>query len=163
MTSHSETWENVLTLSQVTKVKVQTIMEHLAHIEGLTVQQMLVLFSVHNHTVSTVGDVSKKFLLQQANISALTKKLEVEGLLMRERNQVDVRVVNLSLTAAGEKKVKCLLTVIEEMYRKISTDNSVTFNVEEVKRGFHALSEMVDYFYEDAFREDVLHSLKSKK
>ena len=162
MTSHSETWNNVLTLSQVTKVKVQTIMEHLACTEELTVQQMIVLFSVYNHTTSTVGEVSKKFLLQQANISALTKKMELLGLLKRERNQADVRVVNLVLTTVGQQKVTSLLARMEKMYQKISTDKEINFDVAEIKRGFFALSEMIDYFYADAFHEEMTEAMRSK-
>lgn len=163
MSSHTEAWDNILTLSQVTKVKVQTIMDHLACSEELTAQQMVVLFSIHTHAVSTIGDVSKKILLQQANMSALLKKMEQQGLLKRERNQEDVRIVNLSLTDDGREKVGRILIIIEEMYQKISNDKEIEFDLAEIQRGFLALSQMIDYFYEDQFKEDLLLSLKNKK
>lgn len=160
MALHSETWNNVLTLSQVTKVKVQSILEHLACTEELTVQQMIVLFNIHSHTVSNVGDISKKILLKQANISTLIKKMEILGLLERKKNQTDVRVVDLSLTSKGEQKVNNILTIIEDMYCKISKDKDTKFDAEEIKCGFLALSRMIDYFYEYTFLEEIINSFE---
>ena len=151
MLAHAQMWNHVLTVCSVTKVKLQTILDQLASTEELTGQQMVVLFGVHNHTVSTVGEISKTFLLQQANISALTKKLEAGGLLTRARNEVDVRIVDLSLTAAGHEKVQRLIVRIEEIYHNLLADESGEFNVAEIQSGFAALSKMIDYLYEQKF------------
>lgn len=46
------------------------------------------------------------------------------------------------------------------MYYKISEDKYVKFCVEELKRGFLALSRIIDYFCEYTFLEELINSFK---
>ncbi|MGL4644529.1 MAG: MarR family winged helix-turn-helix transcriptional regulator, partial [Vagococcus fluvialis] len=91
-------WNQALIDGAITRVKLQNILDKLAETEDLTGQQMVVLLGLRSNGVSNVGQISDTFLLKQTNVSSLIKKLELNGLLTRQRNGEDVRIVDLSLT-----------------------------------------------------------------
>lgn len=68
---------------------------------GLTYPQylvFLVLWETDGLTVKAVGD---KLFLDSGTITPLIKRLEVRGLVRRERDRVDERLVRIWLTEAG--------------------------------------------------------------
>ena len=144
-------WNQALIVGAVTRVKLQNILDKLAETEGLTGQQMVVLLGLHNNEVSSVGQISDTFLLKQTNVSTLIKKMESMELLTRHRNGEDVRIVDLSLTEKGNEKVEHIIKRIEKSYQKISQDNSIQFEFEELKRSFSDVSQIIDYFYKQEF------------
>ncbi len=90
---------------QTLKAKTERLLTPLAQREGLTSLQMCVL--LHLYQADTpVGTVSQVTGMGQANASALCKKLEEAGYLIRARSERDRRVVNLSLTEAGRGAVE---------------------------------------------------------
>lgn len=97
-------WNQALIDGAITRVKLQNILDKLAETEDLTGQQMVVLLGLRNNGVSNVGQISDTFLLKQTNVSSLITKLELNGLLTRQRNGEDVRIVDLSLTEKEMRK-----------------------------------------------------------
>ncbi len=69
---------------------------------GLTPVQYATLLYIWRNKGSNVGALARDTGLGQANTSTLCKRLEREGLLLRERSSADERVVMLALTGAGE-------------------------------------------------------------
>jgi DNA-binding MarR family transcriptional regulator len=90
-------------------------------------------------------------LLKQTNVSSLIKKLESNGLLTRQRNGEDVRIVDLSLTEKGNEKVDRLIERIEKSYQKLMQANSVQFEFEELRKSFLEISQIIDYLYKQEF------------
>jgi len=133
------------------RVKLQNILDKLAETEDLTGQQMVVLLGLRNNGVSNVGQISDTFLLKQTNVSSLIKKLELNGLLTRQRNGEDVRIVDLSLTEKGNEKVDRLIERIEKSYQKLMQANSVQFEFEELRKSFLEISQIIDYLYKQEF------------
>ncbi|MBO0442796.1 MarR family winged helix-turn-helix transcriptional regulator [Vagococcus fluvialis] len=144
-------WNQALIDGAITRVKLQNILDKLAETEDLTGQQMVVLLGLRNNGVSNVGQISDTFLLKQTNVSTLIKKLELNGLLTRQRNGEDVRIVDLSLTEKGNEKVDRLIERIEKSYQKLMQANSVQFEFEELRKSFLEISQIIDYLYKQEF------------
>lgn len=144
-------WNQALVFGAITRVKLQHILDKLAETEDLTGQQMVVLLGLRNNGVSSVGKISDTFLLKQTNVSSLIKKMEQTGLLMRQRNGEDVRIVDLSLTEEGNEKVDRLIERIEASCQKLKDDNSIQFEFEELRKSFLDISQIIDYFYKQEF------------
>lgn len=144
-------WNQALIDGAITRVKLQNILDKLAETENLTGQQMVVLLGLRNNGVSNVGQISDTFLLKQTNVSSLIKKLELNGLLTRQRNGEDVRIVDLSLTEKGNEKVDRLVERIEKSYQKLMQANSVQFEFEELRKSFLEISQIIDYLYKQEF------------
>ena len=70
---------------------------------GLTNLQMGVLGSVARRANSTVGEVALDRMVVRPAASRLVNELVKKGLLRREHDQQDRRVVRLHLTAEGER------------------------------------------------------------
>ncbi|WP_338663245.1 MarR family transcriptional regulator [Pararoseomonas sp. SCSIO 73927] len=68
---------------------------------GLTYPQFLVMLTLWDEDGQTVGQVSDRLLLESSTITPLLKRLEVAGLLKRERDRTDERVVRVRLSEAG--------------------------------------------------------------
>ncbi|MBO0437867.1 MarR family winged helix-turn-helix transcriptional regulator [Vagococcus fluvialis] len=144
-------WNQALIDGAITRVKLQNILDKLAETEDLTGQQMVVLLGLRNNGVSNVGQISDTFLLKQTNVSSLIKKLELNGLLTRQRNGEDVRIIDLSLTEKGNEKVDRLIERIEKSYQKLMQANSVQFEFEELRKSFLEISQIIDYLYKQEF------------
>jgi MarR family 2-MHQ and catechol resistance regulon transcriptional repressor len=80
-------------------------------IGDLTPSQFAVLEAVYHLGPLTQGEVSAKVLKSVSNITTVIDNLEREGLVRRERDRKDRRVVYIYLTEAGKNKVETVLPV----------------------------------------------------
>ncbi len=82
--------------------------EEQADAVGLTPAQHQLLLAVRGHDGRqgpTVGDVADSLLLQHHSAVGLVDRTEESGLVRRERDPDDQRVVRLRLTATGTRKL----------------------------------------------------------
>lgn len=70
---------------------------------GLTYPQYLCLLVLWEGDGITVGELGKRLDLDTGTLSPLLKRLEARGLLLRQRQSSDERVVRLVLTGAGQE------------------------------------------------------------
>jgi len=70
---------------------------------GITAQQMGILMSMRGGETQTPFELSKLLGIDTGLMTRMLDKLEDRGLLQRTRSLEDRRVVNLTLTRAGEK------------------------------------------------------------
>jgi len=78
---------------------------------GLTYPQYLVLSVLWEEDGRTISAIAGRLALESSTITPLVKRLEVARLVARQRNAVDERQVNVSLTAKGRglrKEASCL-------------------------------------------------------
>jgi len=75
----------------------------------LTYSQFAVLEALYHLGPMTAGDVSQKILKSGSNLTLVVDNLERDGLVRRERDSKDRRVVHVHLTEAGKGKVKAVL------------------------------------------------------
>ena len=132
--------KDVVFKSHILKGKLQQMGVRLAKQEGLTGQEFAVLIGIKTQKFHHIGDVADFLSMKQANASALCKRMEQDGYILREKNEIDVRVVNLKLDPKGEKKLKSILKRVEA-HQKISSSQK---NLLKVVEGMDALMTFID-------------------
>jgi len=75
----------------------------------LTPSQFAVLEALYHLGSLTQGEVSTKVLKSGSNMTTVIDNLERDGLVRRERDAKDRRVINVHLTEAGSQKVDAVL------------------------------------------------------
>lgn len=78
-------------------------------IGNLTFSQFAVLEALYHLGPMTAGEVSQKILKSGSNLTTVIDNLERDGLVRRERDKNDRRVVNVHLTEAGTSKIEAVL------------------------------------------------------
>jgi DNA-binding MarR family transcriptional regulator len=68
---------------------------------GITYPQYLVLLVLWEHTELTVSEIGAQLFLDSATLTPLLKRMEAQGLLVRNRAKFDERQVVVSLTEEG--------------------------------------------------------------
>lgn len=72
-------------------------------VEGLTASQFSTMKVLRIHGALAQRDIAKYILKSGGNITVLVDNLEREGLVMRDRDTKDRRIVYVSLTKRGEE------------------------------------------------------------
>lgn len=76
---------------------------------GITTSQFGVLEALHHLGTLSQIEISRKLLLSTANITTVMQNLEKSGLIRRERDSADQRVVRVSITDSGRTLVEEIL------------------------------------------------------
>jgi MarR family 2-MHQ and catechol resistance regulon transcriptional repressor len=78
-------------------------------IGGLTYSQFAVLEALYHLGSLTQSEISQKVLKSVSNMTTVIDNLERDGLVRRERDANDRRVIHVHLTEAGSSKVEAVL------------------------------------------------------
>ena len=70
---------------------------------GLTYTQYLVMMVLWEKDNISVGTIAQRLDLDSATLTPMLKRLETAGFIARKRNKDDERVVEISLTKAGDE------------------------------------------------------------
>ena len=96
----------------------------------LTYSQFAVLEALYHLGPMTQGEVSQKVLKSGSNMTTVIDNLERDGLVHRERNTNDRRVIHVHLTEAGTSKVEAVLpghvAALVEEFRVLSASEQET-------------------------------------
>lgn len=106
----------------------------------ITYPQYLVLLVLWREDAQSVSQISDKLFLETNTITPLLKRMELKGLVKRERSATDERKVNIVLTQSGidlREKAEC---IPNEIVRQ-SNNSSVT--LEEVMQLKETLYKML--------------------
>lgn len=68
---------------------------------GITYPQFLVLMVLWEHDTVPVGEIARRLQLDAAALTPLVKRLESLGLVTRQRDSRDERIVRISLSPSG--------------------------------------------------------------
>jgi MarR family 2-MHQ and catechol resistance regulon transcriptional repressor len=95
-------------------------LQHRGTMNGLTVSQFGVLETLYHLGPMCPGELSAKLLKSGGNITLVIDNLEKQGLVRREREIEDRRMVLVSLTEAGRELISRLFpghvaAIVEEM------------------------------------------------
>jgi len=74
-----------------------------------TYSQFAVLEALYHLGPMTAGEVSQKILKSGGNLTLVIDNLERDGLVRRERDSKDRRMIHVHLTASGKGKVEAVL------------------------------------------------------
>src|SRR6266511_864210 len=88
---------------------------------NLTYSQFAVLEALYHLGSMTQGEISGKVLKSGSNMTTVIDNLERDGLVRRERDEQDRRVIHVHLTKTGSSKVAAVLPGhIEALVREFS-------------------------------------------
>ncbi|WP_407428004.1 MarR family winged helix-turn-helix transcriptional regulator [Treponema sp.] len=93
---------------------------------NLTYTQYIVMMVMWEDKKLTVGELGKKLFLDTGTLSPLLKSMEEKGLVERNREKVDERVVKISITKNGENLKEKALEIPPQICSclKISTEEA---------------------------------------
>lgn len=83
---------------------------------GVTYPQYLVLLVLWEHAELTVSEIGAQLFLDSATLTPLLKRMEAQGLLVRNRARPDERQVVVSLTEEGTALKRRAKTVPEGVF-----------------------------------------------
>jgi len=78
-------------------------------IGDLTFSQFAVMEALYHLGHMTQGEISAKVLKSGSNMTMVIDNLERDGLVRRERDENDRRVIHVHLTEAGNQKIEAVL------------------------------------------------------
>jgi len=97
---------------------------------SLTPSQFAVLESLYHIGSMTQGEISQKVLKSGSNMTTVIDNLERDGLVKRERDAKDRRVIHVHLTEAGSGKVEAVLpnhvATLVEIFKALSPTEQET-------------------------------------
>lgn len=92
---------------------------------GLTPAQHQLLLAVRGHGADpapTIGEVADYLLLRHHSAVSLVDRAEAAGLVVRERDDDDHRVVRLYLTSTGSERLEALTALHLEELQRLALD-----------------------------------------
>ena len=99
-------------------------------IADLTYSQFAVLEAIYHLGHMTQGEISAKVLKSGSNMTTVIDNLERDGLVRRERDAQDRRVIHVHLTEAGTEKIEAVLpghvTALVEEFKVLSASEQET-------------------------------------
>lgn len=99
--------------------KMETLM-----VQGITGSQFFVMKNIHERGKMTVSEVANELNVSLSAITALTDRLYKTGLIKRDRDEKDRRLVWLTITPQGEKTLQDCGVNRQEVFRKYLGDLS---------------------------------------
>lgn len=105
---------------------------------GLTPMQARILTDVREQE-QTIGGLGKNLCVAGANISAMCRKLEKEGFLMRVRDKMDERVVKVHLSEKGENAILYIEAMLTRKF-DACLKTEPTENINDIIQGLQKLN-----------------------
>ena len=116
-------FRNWIALVRAEKAVVQALTKALAPL-GLKIAQLDILMNVHRHPGLSQQDLARRLLVGRSNITMLLPQLEARGLLRREGDEKDKRVLRLTLTEAGTELLMQALKVHMALIEKAMSQST---------------------------------------
>ena len=99
-------------------------------VSDLTYSQFAVLEALHHLGSMTQGEISSKILKSTSNLTTVIDNLERDGLVRRERDTTDRRVIHVHLTETGKGKIEVVfpnhVAALVEEFRVLSASEQET-------------------------------------
>ncbi len=90
--------------------------KQLSRITGLTMPQLMTMQTLDAEGAITIGVLARKMNLAQATVTSILDRLELKGLVRRERSQTDKRKVLACPTQAGIELLKSAPTTLQDRF-----------------------------------------------
>lgn len=109
--------------------------------QGVTMLQSRTLLELYFREIHTIGSLADCIYVAEANVSAMCKKLESQGLLRRNRDCQDERVVKVCLTDQGARLAQAIDQALNDKFCSISADSGANFP--DIVMGLQRLNELL--------------------
>jgi|SRR5687767_9662278 DNA-binding MarR family transcriptional regulator len=104
--------------------ELQSISKRMVHHIGLTAPQRLAVRFIGRHPRVTAGRLAELLHLHPGTVTGIVRRLELDGLVTRERSREDVRKVHLMLTRPGQIVNRRRRGTVEAAVRRAVADLS---------------------------------------
>lgn len=111
-------FRNWIAVVRAEKAVVRALTRALAPLD-LKIGQLDVLMNLYRHPDMSQHDLARRLLVGRSNITMLLPQLEAQGLLERESDPKDKRIMRLRLTAKGEALLMQALEIYQELIDKV--------------------------------------------
>ena len=101
-------FRNWIALVRAERAVVRELTKALAPLD-LKIGQLDVLMNIYRHPGSSQHEVARKLLVGRSSINMQEPQLEAQGLIRRENDATDRRILRLHLTEEGEKRLMAAL------------------------------------------------------
>lgn len=105
---------------------------------GLQGQELVFLMAIDHMDHPTVGELSKKLNVQQANVSKMIRALELQDLIVKEKDLVDTRSFRLSLSAKA-------IGIKEETHQNMRAHYNKHHDSVDVEVMNHGVQELIKF------------------
>ncbi|MBN2262007.1 MAG: MarR family transcriptional regulator [Prolixibacteraceae bacterium] len=106
---------------------------------SITYPQYLVLMVLWENNHLPVNDIAKKLVLNTNTITPLLKRMEQQGLIMRERSEKDERKVIVHLSEQGTALQEEAARIPEELAKRLSDSNLKLDDLAKLKDSLNLL------------------------
>jgi DNA-binding MarR family transcriptional regulator len=106
---------------------------------SITYPQYLVLMVLWENNHLPVNDIAKKLVLNTNTITPLLKRMEQQGLIMRERSEKDERKVIVHLSEQGMSLQEEAARIPEELVKRLSDSNLKLDDLAKLKDSLNLL------------------------
>lgn len=125
---HDLPWDNPrfrnwIALVRAEKAVVRELTRSLAPLD-LKIAQLDVLMNLYRHPGMSQHDLARRLLVGRSNITMLLPQLEKQGVLRREGDSKDKRVMRLFLTEDGEALLMKALKIYSALIEKVMAQSS---------------------------------------
>ena len=83
---------------------------------GLTAPQLIVLQEINKRSEISPGRLAKTISLSQATVSGIVKRIEKQGLVIRQQDNTDRRKVIVKATIDAEKVLKSDVSIMQDSF-----------------------------------------------
>ena len=116
-------FRNWIALVRAEKAVVRELTRSLATLD-LKIGQLDVMMNIYRHPGMSQHDVARKLLIGRSNVTMLLPQLETQGLIRREGDQKDKRVMRLYLTEGGEERLMEALKVYTALIDRVMAQST---------------------------------------
>lgn len=109
----------------------------------LTYTQYITMMVLWENKQMSVKELGEKLYLDSGTLTPLLKRLEQKGLLTRQRDSRDERILMVSITETGEKLKEQAVEVPQKMM------GCVSLEAEDAKNLYRILHQMMDEFHRE--------------
>ncbi len=106
---------------------------------GITYPQYLVLMVLWENDNLTVNDIAKKLILNTNTITPLLKRMEQQGLIVRQRSQADERKVLVKITGQGIDLQEKASGIPQELTRRLAESELKLDDLLKLKESLNAV------------------------
>lgn len=118
-------FRNWIALVRAEKAVVRRLTKDLEPV-GLKIGQLDVLMNLYRHPGISQHDLARRLLVGRSNVTMLLPQLEADGLLRREGDEKDKRIMRISLTDEGEARLRQALQIYSALIEKVMAQSSPT-------------------------------------
>lgn len=116
-------FRNWIAVVRAEKAVVRALSRALAPLD-LKIAQLDMLMNLYRHPGLSQHDLARRLLVGRSSITMLLPQLEKQGLLRRESDENDRRVLRLYLTPDGEARLKQALAIYTELIDRVMAQSS---------------------------------------